>query len=175
MAIIKNKNAWNFGYSKGFQMLTNFTFEILSVEYRDNLYGYFTIKITNDNLTFLEIDNISVCGPNSQNFQSRLLENSNYICNPIITDENLLEIFSYEFDQYKTNTQIKELQQQQLVYGNQSAALESSDNISFEDKKTLRSHYSTKQTELQKRIDKLNREFSVVSPETIVKQTGDTD
>ena len=75
-------------------------------------------------------------------------------------------------EQTKTSTEIQKLQNEQLAYGNQIVSLEQSTHISFEDKKTLRSHYSTKQTELQKRINELILEFPVIGSETIIVQTG---
>jgi len=173
--ITKNNSLKNTGYSKGFQMLTNFIFEIISIEYRDNLYGYFTIKVTRDNKVFVLVKDISICSYiNPSQFETRLLEEGNYICNPNITNEDILDIFSYEFDQYKIAIQIKELQKEQLAYGNQAVALEGS-SFSKEDKETLRAHYSTKQNELQERINKLTNELSVVDSETIIVQTHYSD
>lgn len=175
MAKIKKNGLGKIGYSIGFQMLTNFVFEIQSVEYSDNLYGYFTIKLTNDCQQIVTINDISVCGDRTGNFQARLLEKGNFIFNPTITNENIIDIFSFEFDQFKIAFKIKELQKEQLAYGNQSAALEKSESISFEDKKTLRSHYSTKQTELQECINKLTFELTVVDSEIIVEKPVSTD
>lgn len=103
MAIIKNESLGNIGYfsdKKG--TLTNFIFEILDVEYRDNLYGYFRIKITNDNSKFVVINNLSICGPFSEAFPARLLEEGFYLCHPNLNHEIVLEIFSFEFDLYKS-------------------------------------------------------------------------
>lgn len=173
MDIIKYNNSGNIGYysnTKG--LLTNFIFKVISVDYRDNLYGSFTISVTNDNENFVNVRYISVCGPNSGNFKSKLLEAGQFIHFPNISDKDIVDIFSFEFDQYIIAEEIRKIQKEQLTYGNQSVALENAENISFEDKKTLRSHYSTKQTQLQERIDKLTLEFSVVGSETIVEQRG---
>ena len=108
MAIIKNESLGNIGYfsdEKG--ALTNFIFEILSVEYNDNLYGYFQIKITNDNSKFVIINNISICGRFFRAFQARLLEEGFYLCYPNLNQEIILDIFSFEFDLFRnrfTNT-----------------------------------------------------------------------
>ena len=105
MAIIKNGSLGNIGYfsdKKG--TLTNFIFEILAVEYRDNLYGYFRIKVTNDNSKFIIINNLSICGPFSEAFPARLLEEGFYLCHPNLNHEILLEIFSLEFDLYKSKS-----------------------------------------------------------------------
>ncbi|MCI9846205.1 hypothetical protein [Flavobacterium pectinovorum] len=102
MTIIKNESLGNIGYfsdEKG--ALTNFIFEILSVEYSDNLYGYFRIKLTNDNLKFVIIDNLSICGKFSDSFPDRVLEEGFYLCHPDLNHELVLDIFSYEFDLYK--------------------------------------------------------------------------
>jgi len=175
MDIIKCNNVGNIGYysnTKGF--LTNFIFKVISVDYKDNLYGSFTISVTKDNENFVTVRYISVCGPNSENFRSKLLEAGQFIHFPNTSDKNIIDIFSSEFDQYIISEEIKKIQKEQLAYGNQSIALEKSENISFEEKKTLRSHYSTKQTQLQERINKLTLEFSVVDSETIVEQRGVT-
>lgn len=169
----KNGNVGYFSNTRG--LLTNFIFKIISVDYRDNLYGSFTISVTNDNENFVNVTYISVCGPNSGNFKLKLLEAGNFIHFPNTSDKDIIDIFSFEFDQYIISEEINKIQTEQLAYGNQSAALENSENISFEDKKTLRSHYSTKQTQLQERINKLTLEFSVADSETIVKQTGVTN
>ncbi|MGO4772860.1 hypothetical protein ACEN2I_14455 [Flavobacterium sp. W22_SRS_FK3] len=103
MAIIKNESLGNMGYfsdKKG--ALTNFIFEILSVEYRDNLYGYFQIKVTNDNSKFIVIHNLSICGKFSDNFPERVLEEGSYLCHPDLSHELVLDIFSFEFDLYKS-------------------------------------------------------------------------
>ena len=105
MAIIKNVSLENIGYfsdKKG--VLTNFIFEILSVEYRDNLYGYFRIKVTNDNTNFVIINNISICGLFFRSFQKRLLGEGFYLCYPNLNDEIILEIFSYEFDLFRSRS-----------------------------------------------------------------------
>ena len=105
MAIIKNESLENMGYfsdKKG--ALTNFIFEILSVEYRDNLYGYFRIKVTNDNTKFVIINNISICGLFFRSFQKRLLEEGFYLCYPNLNDEIILEIFSFEFDLFRSRS-----------------------------------------------------------------------
>ena len=107
MAIIKNESLGNMGYfsdKKG--ALTNFIFEILSVEYRDNLYGYFRIKLTNDNSKFVIINNLSICGPFSDTFPDRVLEEGFYLCHPELNHEIVLDIFSYEFDLYKSKIQL---------------------------------------------------------------------
>ncbi|HSD07926.1 hypothetical protein [Flavobacterium sp.] len=75
-------------------------------------------------------------------------------------------------EQTKNSVEIQKLEKEQLMYGNQRISLEESKNISFEDKKTLRAYYSSKQNELQKRIDKLILEFPVIGSETIIVQTG---
>jgi len=174
--ITKNNSLINTGYSKGFQMLTNFVFEIISIEYRDNLYGYFTIKVTRDNKVFVLIKDLSICGNiHPSQFETRLLEEGNYICKPNITNEDILDIFSYEFDQFKISEEIKKLQNDQLSYGNQSVALENATTISSKDKQTLRAFYSTQQNELQERINKLTLELSVVGSETIIAQTHYSD
>lgn len=103
MAIIKNESLGNMGYfsdKKG--ALTNFIFEILSVEYSDNLYGYFKIKLTNDNSKFVVINNLSICGKFSDSFPDRVLEEGSYFCHPELNHEIVLDIFSYEFDLYKS-------------------------------------------------------------------------
>ena len=172
MTIVKNNSLINTGYSKGFQMLTNFVFEILSVEYRDNLYGYFAIELRKKNREYsVIISDITICGPDGGNFQKILSGNGNWMFNPCITHDNIIEIFSYEFDQFKISQEIKKLQNDQLAYGNQSAALENSTIISYKDKQTLRSHYYSQQTELQERINKLTNELSVVGSETIIEKT----
>jgi len=103
MAIIKNESLGNIGYfSDKHGALTNFIFEILSVEYRDNLYGYFKIKMTNDNLKFVVINNLSICGKFSDCFPDRVLEEGSYFCHPDLSHELVLDIFSYEFDLYKS-------------------------------------------------------------------------
>ena len=108
MAIIKNESLGNIGYfsdEKG--ALTNFIFEILSVEYNDNLYGYFQIKITNDNSKFVILNDITICGPFFGDFRVRLLEEGFYLCYPNLNHEILLDIFSLEFDFFRnrfTNT-----------------------------------------------------------------------
>ena len=102
MAIIKNESLGNIGYfsdKKG--ALTNFIFEILSIEYNDNLYGYFTIKITNDNSKFVVIANISICGAFLADFKERLLDEGFYLCYPALNHEMVLDIFSYEFDLFR--------------------------------------------------------------------------
>ncbi|GGF25727.1 hypothetical protein [Flavobacterium limi] len=103
MAIIKNESLENMGYfSDKHGALTNFIFEILSVEYRDNLYGYFRIKLTNDNSKFVVINNLSICGKFSDSFPDRVLEEGPYLCHPDLIHELVLDIFSYEFDLYKS-------------------------------------------------------------------------
>ena len=104
MAIIKNETLGNIGYSCKKGALTNFIFEILSVEYHDNLYGYFTIKVTNDNSKFVIITNISICGLFFPTFQARLLEEGFYLCYPTLNHEIMLEIFSFEFDLFKNKS-----------------------------------------------------------------------
>ncbi|WP_163411355.1 hypothetical protein [Flavobacterium ajazii] len=102
MAIIKNENLGNMGYfSEGQGVLTNFVFEILSVEYRDNLYGYFRIKITNDNSKFVIINNLSICGPSSDAFPEIVLKEGFYICYPALNHRIILDIFSFEFDLFR--------------------------------------------------------------------------
>jgi hypothetical protein len=71
----------------------------------------------------------------------------------------------------KTSSEIQKLQAEQLVCGNQLVALEQSTMMSYEDKKTLRAYYTSKQNELQKRIDVLILELPVFGTETIVVQT----
>ncbi|WP_163398563.1 hypothetical protein [Flavobacterium fluviatile] len=105
MAIIKNEILENMGYfSDKHGALTNFIFEILAVKYSDNLYGYFRIKVTNDNSKFVVINNLSICGKFSDNFPARLLQEGFYLCHPNLNHEILLEIFSYEFDLYKSKS-----------------------------------------------------------------------
>jgi hypothetical protein len=114
MTIIKNESLANMGYFSGKKgALTNFIFEILSVEYSDNLYGYFRIKVTNDNSKFVIINNLSICGPFSEAFPARVLEEGLYLCHPNLNHEILLEIFSFEFDLYKSKfiNQIKQKQE----------------------------------------------------------------
>lgn len=104
MAIIKNESLGNMGYfsdTKG--LLTNFVFKILAVEYSDNLYGYFQIKVTNDNSKFIVINNLSICGP-LEVFRERLLEEGLYLCHSDLNHEILLEIFSFEFDLFKNKS-----------------------------------------------------------------------
>jgi hypothetical protein len=72
--------------------------------------------------------------------------------------------------QIKIGDEIKELQEEQLVYGNQLTALEGATIISYEDKKTLRSHYLSKQNELQQRIEKLTFDYPVIGAEKIIVQ-----
>ncbi|MRX40605.1 hypothetical protein GJU43_15060 [Flavobacterium sp. LC2016-23] len=72
----------------------------------------------------------------------------------------------------KTSGEIKKIQKDQLEYGNQLAALENATHISYDDKKTLRSFYLTKQDELQKRINVLILKLPVRGTETITVQTG---
>ena len=105
MAIIKNESLGNIGYfsdKKG--ALTNFIFEILSVEYRDNLYGYFRIKMTNDNSKFVIINDIAICGPFFGDFRIRLLGEGFYLCYPNLTHEIFLDIFSFEFDFFRSKS-----------------------------------------------------------------------
>ncbi|MDR7208562.1 hypothetical protein [Flavobacterium piscis] len=105
MAIIKNESLGNMGYfSDKHGTLTNFIFEILSVEYNDNLYGYFRIKVTNDNSRFVVIDNLSICGPFSEAFPARLLEEGLYLCHPDLNHQIMLDIFSLEFDLFKNKS-----------------------------------------------------------------------
>ncbi|PIF33019.1 hypothetical protein CLU81_3589 [Flavobacterium sp. 9] len=73
-------------------------------------------------------------------------------------------------EQSKTSHEIQKLEEEQLAYGNQLVALEQS-TISYEDKKTLRSHYITKQNELQKRINELILQLPVIGSETISVRT----
>jgi hypothetical protein len=74
--------------------------------------------------------------------------------------------------QNKIGNEIQQLQDEQLAYGNQLTALEKTTCISFEDKKTLRSHYLSKQDELQKRIHSLTNDYPVIGSETIIVQTS---
>nr|WP_315248057.1 hypothetical protein [uncultured Flavobacterium sp.] len=105
MKIIKNESLGNMGYfSDKHGLLTNFIFEILSVEYSDNLYGYFRIKLTNDNSKFVVINNLSICGSFSDTFPDRVLEEGLYLCHPDLNHEIVLDIFSLEFDLYKNRS-----------------------------------------------------------------------
>jgi hypothetical protein len=74
--------------------------------------------------------------------------------------------------QEKISNEIKECQENQLAYGNQLTALEASKNTSFEDKKTLRSHYLSKQNELQKRIENLIFDYPIIGAQRIIVQTN---
>jgi len=71
--------------------------------------------------------------------------------------------------QSKIGAEIETLQSQQLVYGNQLTALEGS-KISYDDKKTLRSFYLSKQNELQKRIDELLFDYPVIGSAKVIVQ-----
>lgn len=73
--------------------------------------------------------------------------------------------------QEEIGLQIKELQTQQLQYGNQTTALELSRNTSDQDKRILREYFISKQTELQQRIEELIKAYPVIDSETIIVQT----
>lgn len=74
--------------------------------------------------------------------------------------------------QNKIGKEIQQLQEEQLAYGNQLTALEKASNISSEDKKTLRSHYLSKQNELQQRIELLTFDYPVIGSEKVIVQTN---
>lgn len=73
--------------------------------------------------------------------------------------------------QEKIGTEIKELQSQQLQYGDQTTALELSKNTSEPDKRILREYFISKQAELQQRIEKLIATYPVIGAETVIVQT----
>jgi hypothetical protein len=64
--------------------------------------------------------------------------------------------------------EIKKIQKEQLRYGNQLAALENFEITSFEEKKTLREYYLSKQDELQKRINSLINDYPVIDSEIVI-------
>lgn len=74
--------------------------------------------------------------------------------------------------QSKIVEDIKEIQENQLAYGNQLIALESSKTTSFEDKKTLRSYYLSKQDELQQRIENIIFDYPVIGAKRVIVQTN---
>lgn len=74
--------------------------------------------------------------------------------------------------QMKIGKEIKECEEKQMQYGNQATALEQSKQTNWEDKKLLRSFYSTKQNELQQRIDELIKTYPVIGAQKIVVQTN---
>lgn len=74
--------------------------------------------------------------------------------------------------QSKIAEEIKGIQENQLAYGNQLIALESSKNTSFEDKKTLRSYYISKQNELQQRIENIIFDYPVIGAKRVIVQTN---
>jgi hypothetical protein len=74
--------------------------------------------------------------------------------------------------QAKIGAEIKDLQTQQLQYGDQTTALEMSNNTSEKDKRMLREHYISKQTELQQRIDALIGEYPVIGSQEVIVQTN---
>jgi hypothetical protein len=108
MAIIRNESPENIGYfldKKG--KLTNFVFEILSVEYNDNLYGDFTLKITNDHVKYFVIEKLCISGTFLENFSDILEYKGNYICYPALDQRILLDIFSYEFEVFSLKFKTK--------------------------------------------------------------------
>lgn len=66
--------------------------------------------------------------------------------------------------------EIKELQETQDQYANQSVALEGSHITSYQDKMMLRQHYHDKKKELQNRIDELISSIPVFADETVKLQ-----
>jgi len=66
--------------------------------------------------------------------------------------------------------EIKELQETQDKYANQSVALEDSSITSYQDKMMLRQHYHDKKTELQNKIDELINSIPVFGAETVKLQ-----
>jgi len=74
--------------------------------------------------------------------------------------------------QIKIGDEVKQLQEQQLNYGEQLTALEGSQIIPYDEKKTLRSFYLSKQAELQKQIDLLISDYPVIGAEKIIVQTN---
>jgi hypothetical protein len=74
--------------------------------------------------------------------------------------------------QMKIGNEIKECQQKQLNHGNQASSLEQSESTSWEDKKTLRSYYISKQNELQQQIDELIKSYPVIGAKKVVVQTN---
>jgi hypothetical protein len=73
--------------------------------------------------------------------------------------------------QDKIGKEIAECKENQLAYGNQLTALEASKTTSFEDKKTLRSYYLSKQDELQKRIQNLVFDYPIIGAKRVIVQT----
>jgi len=63
--------------------------------------------------------------------------------------------------------EIKELQEIQAQYANQSVALEGSQVISYQDKMMLRQHYFEKKNETQNKIEELINELPVFGFETV--------
>ena len=74
--------------------------------------------------------------------------------------------------QMKISREIKDCESKQLMYGNQTTALEQSKATSWEDKKTLRAYYISKQNELQQRIDELINSYPVIGAKKIIVQTN---
>lgn len=74
--------------------------------------------------------------------------------------------------QEKIGNDIAECKKNQLSYGNQLIALESSKNTSFEDKKTLRSYYISKQNELQQRIENIIFDYPVIGAKRVIVQSN---
>lgn len=74
--------------------------------------------------------------------------------------------------QGKISKEIKEIQGNQLSYGNQLIALEASKNTSVEDKKTLRQFYLSKQNELQQRIENIIFDYPVIGAKRVIVQAN---
>lgn len=74
--------------------------------------------------------------------------------------------------QSKISKEITEIQENQLSYGNQLIALESSKNTSPEDKKTLRQYYLSKQNELQQRIENIIFDYPVIGAKRVIVQAN---
>lgn len=74
--------------------------------------------------------------------------------------------------QVKIGREIKECQENQLQYANQSQALEESKNTSCQDKRMLRAHYLSKQDELQQRVEKLIESYPIIGAKKVIVQTN---
>lgn len=74
--------------------------------------------------------------------------------------------------QEKIGNEITEIQKNQLAYGDQLTALEASKNTSFEDKKTLRSYYLSKQNELQQRIENVIFDYPIIGAKRVIVQAN---
>ncbi len=66
--------------------------------------------------------------------------------------------------------EIKQIQEDQQQYANQSVALEGSSVMSYQDKMMLRQHYSEKKNQLQTRLEELINEIPVFGAETVKVQ-----